>query len=78
VQQGIITVSQVDKIILKREKCKGSYKLKEGNSVRDGVFGISLEGSSSCGGASMKIATRGESGQSVIGRRNSAFGQGPR
>ena len=33
VQQGVIIVSQEDRIILKREKCEGLYKLKEENSV---------------------------------------------
>ena len=37
VQQGVITVSQEDKIILKGEKCRRLYKLKEENSVRGGV-----------------------------------------
>ena len=47
-------------IILRGEKCGGIYKLKEGNSVRGGVSGISLEESSSRGGASRKIATERE------------------
>ena len=46
VQQGVITVSQGDRVILKGEKCGGLYKLKEGNSVRGGVSRINLEGSS--------------------------------
>ena len=33
VQQGIVTVSQGDRVILKREKYEGLYKLKGGNSV---------------------------------------------
>ena len=37
-------------------------------------FKISLEGSSSRGGASRKTATGHESGQSVMGRRKGAFG----
>ena len=45
VQQGVITVSQGDRVILEGEKCGGLYKLKEGNSVRGGVSWISLEGS---------------------------------
>jgi len=32
-------------VILKREKCEGIYKLKEENSVQDGVSMTSLEGS---------------------------------
>ena len=47
VQQGVITASQGDRVILKGEKCGGLYKLKEENSVRGGVSRISLEGSSS-------------------------------
>ena len=47
VQQGIVTVSQGDRVILEGEKCEGLYKLKEKNSVRGGVSRISLEGSSS-------------------------------
>ena len=30
VQQGIVIVNQGDRVILKREKCGGLYKLKEG------------------------------------------------
>jgi len=37
-----------------------NYKLKEGNSVRDRVSGISLKGSSSSGGASKNTAIRHE------------------
>ena len=33
VQQGVVTVSQGDRVILKGEKCRGIYKLKEGNSI---------------------------------------------
>ena len=33
VQQGIVTVSQGDRVILKGEKYGGLYKLKEENSV---------------------------------------------
>ena len=33
VQQGVVTASQGDRVILKEEKCGGLYKLKEGNSV---------------------------------------------
>jgi len=47
VQQGVITVSQKDRVILEGEKCGGLYKLKEGNSVQDVILRISLEGSSS-------------------------------
>jgi len=75
-QQVVITASQGDRVILEGEKCEGIYKLKEGNSVRDGASGINLEGSSSRGGASRKIATRRESNQSITGKRNGAFGQG--
>ena len=77
-QQSIITVSERDIVILKGEKCEGLYKLKEENSVRGGVSGISLEGSSSRGEASRKIAMGHELGQNVAGRRNGAFGQGRR
>jgi len=45
VQQGVVTVSQEDRIILEGEKCGGIYKLKEENLVRGGVSGISFEGS---------------------------------
>ena len=74
-QQGIVTVSQGDRVILKGEKCGGLYKLKEVNSVRDGVSRISLEGSSSRGGASRKTATGRELGQSVVGKRKGALGK---
>ena len=77
-QQGIVTVSQEDRVILEGEKCEGLYKLKEGNSVRGGVSRISLEWSSSQGGASKKIATGREPGQSVTGKRKGALGQGLR
>ena len=33
VQQGVVTVSQGDKVFLEEEKCEGLYKLKEENSV---------------------------------------------
>jgi len=46
-----LSVSQRDKVILKGEKCEGIYKPKEENSIRGGVSGISLKGSSSQGGA---------------------------
>ena len=72
-QQGIVTVSQGERIILEGEKCGGLYMLKEGNSVQDGVSRISLEGSSLQGGPSRKTATGRESGQSVAGRRKGAF-----
>jgi len=62
-QQGVVTVSQRDRVILEGEKCEGLYKLKEGNSARSEVSRISLEGSSSRGGAL---------------RRNGAFREGPR
>jgi len=74
VQQGAVTVSQEDRVILKREKCGGLYKLKKGNLVRGGVSRINLEGSSSPGGASNKTVTGHEPGQSVAGRRNGALG----
>ena len=48
--------------------------MKEGNSVRGGVSGISLERNSSRGRASRKTTMGCEPGQSVAGRRNSAFG----
>jgi len=72
VQQGVVTVSQGDRVILEEEKCGGLYKLKEGNSVRGGVSGISLEGSSSRSGASRKTAIRCEPDQSVAGRKKGA------
>ena len=78
VQQGIITVSQGDRVILKGKKCEELYKLKEENSVRSEILGISLKGSSSRGGASRKFMMRCEPGQSVTGKRKSAFKQSPR
>jgi len=36
-EHGIITVSHLDKVILEEKKCRGIYKVKEGNSVKDGV-----------------------------------------
>jgi len=72
VQQGVIAVSQGDRIILEGEKYGGLYKLKEENSVRGRVSGISLEGSSSRSGASRKTATGHEPGQNVVGRRKGA------
>ena len=78
VQQDVIKISQGDRVILKREKCGVLYKLKEGNSVLGEISRKSLEGSSSRGGASRKIATECEPGQSVAGRRKGAFGQGLR
>ena len=72
-QQGIVTVSQGDRVILKGEKCKWLYKLKEENSFQGGISGISLEGSLSRGGASKKTATGREPSQSVARRRNGAF-----
>jgi len=57
VHQGIVTVSQGDRIILKEERCGGLYNLKDENSVQGGVLRIKLEGSSSQGGASSKTAT---------------------
>ena len=52
---GIITVSQGDRVILKGKKCEELYKLKEENSVRDGVSGINLEGSLWQGGLQGKL-----------------------
>jgi len=69
VQQGIVTVSQEDKVILEGEKFGGLYKLKERNSLRGGVSRISLKGSSSRGGASRKTATGREPDQSVAEKR---------
>jgi len=57
VQQGVVTVSQGDRVILKGEKCGGLYKLKEGNLVQGEVSGISWEESSLRGGASRKTTT---------------------
>ena len=48
--------------------------MKEGNTVRDGVSGISLEESSLRGRVLKKIAMGHEPGQSVMGRRKGAFG----
>ena len=73
-QQGVVTVSQGDRVILEGEKCGGLYKQKEGNSVRGGVSAISLKGSSSRGGASRKIATGREPDQNIAGRRKGASG----
>jgi len=74
VQQGVVIVSQGDMIILEGEKCGGLYKLKEENSVRGGVSGISLEESSSRGEASRKTATGRGPGQSVMRWRKGPFG----
>jgi len=74
VQQGVITVSQKDRVILEGEKCGGLYKLKEGNSVQDVILRISLEGSSSWGGASKKTSTGRELGQSIVERIKGSFG----
>ena len=74
VQQGIVIVSQGDKIILEGEKCRGIYKLKEENSVQSGVSMTSLEGILSRGGASRKTATGREPGQSVARKRKDTFG----
>ena len=72
-QQGIITVSQEDIVIMEGEKCGGSYKLKEGNSVRGKVSGISLKMSSSRGGALRKTVMGREPSQHVAGRRKGTF-----
>ena len=72
--QGVVTVSQGDRVILKGEKCGALYKLKEGNSVRGGGSGISLERSSSRDGASRKTATGRELGQSIAEKRKGALG----
>ena len=61
-------------VILKREKCGGSYKLKKGNSVLGRVSGIGLEWSSSRSGALRKTATGREPDQNVAGMRNGVFG----
>ena len=55
--------------MLEGEKYKGIYKMKEENSVRGGVSGISLKGSLSRGGASRKTATGYELGQSVAKKK---------
>jgi len=75
VQKGIVTVSQEDRVILKEEKYRGLYKLKEGNSVRGGVSKISLEESSSRGGASKKTATGREPNQSIAERERIHLGK---
>jgi len=72
-----LTVSQGDRVILDGEKCGGLYKLKERNSVQCGVLGISLEGSSSRGGASKKTVTTREPDQSVVRRRRVHSGKSP-
>ena len=69
VQKSVIIVSQGDMVILEGEKCESLYKLKEENSVRGGVLRVSLEWSSSQGGASRKTAMGHELGQSVVKRR---------
>jgi len=74
VQQGVVTVSQGDRVILKGEKCGGLYKLNEGNSVRGVVSRISLEGSLSRGEASRKTAMGREPGQNVVKKRKGALG----
>ena len=56
----------------RREVCR-VIQAEEGNLVRGGVSRINLEGSSSRGRASRKIATGYEPGQSVAGKRNSAL-----
>ena len=77
VQQGVVTVSKGDRVILKEEKCGGLYKLKEGNSIRGRVSGISLKRSLSQGGASRKTGTGCEPGQSFTGMGGGALRQGP-
>ena len=47
--------------------------MKEGNSVRNKVSRINLEGSSSRGGASRKTTTGREPVQSVAGKRKGAL-----
>jgi len=75
VQQGVVIISQRDRVILEEGKCEGLYKLKEENSVRGGVSWISLKGSSPRGGASRKTATGRALGQSIAGRRKGASGK---
>ena len=53
-------VSQENIVLLKGEKCEEIYKLKEGNSVQDGVSMTSLERGSLRGRASRKTAMRRE------------------
>ena len=77
-QQGVVTVNQGDRVILEGEKCRGLYKLKEGNSVREGVSRISLAGNSSRGGVLKKTAMERESSQSVVRKRKGALRQGLR
>ena len=62
----LIIVSQGDRVILEREKCGGIYQLKEENSIRGGVSGISLVESLSRGRASRKTTTGHELDQSVV------------
>jgi len=69
VQQGVVTVSQGDRVILKGENCGGIYKLKEENSVRDEVSEINLEGSPLRGGVLRKTTMGREPSQSVAGKR---------
>jgi len=59
---------------MKGQKCGGLYKLKEENSVRDGVSRISLDRKSSRDGASRKTVMRHEPDQSVAEKKNNAFG----
>ena len=78
VQQGIVTVSQGDRIVLKDTERTEAWrniqaerrKLSSTWSFRD-KLGRELIAS----GASKKTATRRESSQSVTGRRNGTFGQ---
>ena len=63
---------------LQEIKCGRLYKLKKENLVRARVSRISLEGSSSRGGASKKTTMGRELGQSVAIRRKGVFGKGSR
>jgi len=60
---------------MERKKCGGLYKLKKENSVRGGVSKISLEESSSRGGASKKTATGREPNQSIAERERIHLGK---
>jgi len=43
---GVVTISQEDRVILKGEKCGGIYKMEE-NSIQSGVSMTNLKWSSS-------------------------------
>ena len=75
-QQGV-TVSQGDSNSGRREVWR-VIQAERRNSVRGGLLGISLEMSSSRGGASRKTAIRHEPDQNVTRRRRCTFRKGSR